>query len=87
MLDVIAAVEEEFAFAIELNSLRWLVNTIGSLKVLLSTLGKLSLRSVDYFVQVVHLAELSLRVSSNNGTLRRGQKEGSTRTHCNVSGI
>jgi len=69
MLDVIARVDEKLTFTVELNGLARLVDAIRALEVLLSTLGELSLRSVDDLVQVVDLTELSLGEVAEDGTL------------------
>ena len=75
MLDVIARVKKKLTLAIEFNGLARLVDTIGALEVLLSTLGELSLISVNNLVQVVDLTELASRVGTHDGTLARGEKE------------
>ena len=69
MLDVVTAVEEQLALSVEFNGLGRFVDTVGALEVLLGTLGQLSLRSVDDFVQVVDLAELALRDLAHDSTL------------------
>ena len=60
VLDVVACVEQEFTLAVEGHSLAWLVDLIGALKILLGTLGQLSLSCVHDLVKVVNLAEASL---------------------------
>lgn len=60
ILNVIAREQEELTITVELESLRWLINLIGSLQILSSTLSQLSLICPDDFVQVLDLAEPSL---------------------------
>ena len=60
VLNVVARVQKQFTLSVELDGLGRLIDTVGSLEVLLSTLGKLSLRSVDDLVQVVDLTEVAL---------------------------
>ena len=85
MLDVVTTVQEELTLTVEFDRFRRLVDAVSPLKVLLGTLRKLSLCSVDDLVQVVHLAELSLRVSSHDGTLVRSKQESGTGTRCEGS--
>ena len=66
MLDVVARVEQQLTLSVEFNCLRWLVDTIGALKVFLGTLGQLSLRRVHNLVQIVNLTELALGVGTHD---------------------
>ena len=57
VLDVIAGVQEQLTVAVELESLRGLVDLVCALEVLSGTLGQLCLRCPHDFVQVLDLAE------------------------------
>lgn len=73
MLNIVATVQEKLTLSVEFNRLRWLIDTISSFEVLLGTLGKFSLSSVDNLVQIVHLAELTLGIGAHNGSLTRSE--------------
>ena len=60
MLDVVAGVQKQLTFAVELEGLRWLIDFICALEILGGTLGQLCLRGPHDLVQVLHLAEVTL---------------------------
>lgn len=61
MLNVITGIKEQLTLAVESKCLARLVNFISALKVLLGTLCELSLSSPNNLVQVVYLAEATVR--------------------------
>ena len=75
VLNVVATIEQELTLTVELNGLGWLIDAVGTLEVLLGTLGKLSLGRVDDLMQVVDLAELSLWDVAHDGALTRSEEE------------
>jgi len=77
VLNIVARVEKQLTLSVKLNRLRRFVHAIGTLKVLFSSLLQLSLGSVHNLVQVIDLAEGTLRVSAHNVALRRCHQEGS----------
>ena len=59
VLDVIARVQKQLTITVELQGVRWLVYFVCALEILSSTLGQLSLRGPDDFMEVLNLAETS----------------------------
>ena len=60
VLDIITRPKEHLTLAIELKSLRRLIDFVSSLQILLGTLFDLSVSRIDDLVQVMHLAEVAL---------------------------
>ena len=68
ILYVITAPEKELSLPVEFEGLTWLVDSIGSFKILSGSLTKLGIGCVYYFMKVVYLSELTHRQSSQHGS-------------------
>ena len=64
MFHVIARPKKKFSLSVELQGLRWFIHLIGSLQILCSSLGQLSLSSINDLVEIMNLSESSYALSA-----------------------